>query len=209
MEIDEIMEFNLEDGNLLVKFARKNIEYYLEHIERMPILKDLKDRFSEKMGAFVTLSKKKANLKDLQGCIGITKPVLPLIKVIADVSLSAAFEDYRFPPVSDMSDIIVEISILTPPKLIEIKDPQEYLQKITIGKDGLVIERGFANGLLLPQVPIENNRNWDVKTFLEHLCMKGGLPTQEWKNPNTKIYSFQAIIFEEEEPNGKVVLKKH
>ncbi len=93
--------------------------------------------------------------------------------------------------------------------MIEVKDPQEYFKKITIGKDGLVIEKGFMNVLLLPQVPVENNRNWDVKTFLEHLCMKAGLPTNDWKDPKTKIYSFQAIIFEEEKPNGKIILKKH
>jgi uncharacterized protein (TIGR00296 family) len=175
----------------------------------MPIPTELKKYFSDKMGAFVTLSKRRNNLKDLQGCIGITQPIYPLIDVISDVSLSAAFEDYRFPPVSDMSQIVVEISILIPPRLIEVNNPEEYLEKIKIGKDGLVIESGFSKGLLLPQVPVENNRNWDVKTFLEHLCIKAGLPINNWKNKNTKIYTFQAIIFEEEEPNGKIIQKEH
>jgi uncharacterized protein len=203
------MEFTIQDGEKLVKFARENIIFYLKTQERKEIPDDLKKSFGIKMGAFVTLSKRRNKEKDLQGCIGITQPIYPLIDVVSDISLSAAFEDYRFPPVNNMSDIIVEISILTAPQLIEVKKPEDYMNKIKIGRDGLVIERGFAKGLLLPQVPIENNRNWDVKTFLEHLCMKAGMPTEEWKSPYTKIYSFQAIIFEEETPNGKVIRKEN
>ncbi|MHA1339666.1 MAG: TIGR00296 family protein [Promethearchaeota archaeon] len=201
------MDFSLEDGEKLVKFARQNIEYYLVHKKKMPIPKELKEKFKEKMGAFVTISRRKGEQKILRGCIGITIPYYPLIETISNISISSAFEDPRFPPIKDLSEYIVEVSILTPPKLIKVNSSEEYLEKIKIGHDGLMIETLTAKGLLLPQVPIENNRNWDVKTFLEHLCLKAWLPKSAWKNKNTKIYSFQAIIFEEEEPNGPVVRK--
>ena len=79
--------------------------------------------------------------------------------------------------------------------------------KIVIGRDGLIAERGGRRGLLLPQVPIDHDRNWDVETFLSHTCMKAWLPDDAWKSMDTKIYSFQAILFEEKEPKGDIVRK--
>ena len=106
-----------------------------------------------------------------------------------------------------MDNIVIELSILTPPKLIEVNDPKEYLHKIVIGRDGLIAERGMRRGLLLPQVPIDHDRNWDVETFLSHTCSKAWLDNNAWKEISTKIYSFQAILFEEERPRGEVVRK--
>jgi AMMECR1 domain-containing protein len=63
------MEFRIEEGELLIKFARKNIEYYLEHNERMPIPNDLNEKFNEKLGAFVTLSKRRADFKDCRDAL--------------------------------------------------------------------------------------------------------------------------------------------
>jgi uncharacterized protein (TIGR00296 family) len=108
-----------------------------------------------------------------------------------------------------MDEIIIEISILTPPKVIEVNDPNEYLEKIVIGRDGLIAQQGeWRRGLLLPQVPVDHGRNWDVKTFLDHTCLKTGLPMNAWQDiERVKISSFQAILFEEKEPRGEVVRK--
>ena len=116
-----------------------------------------------------------------------------------------SFFDYA--ALGDMEHIVIELSILTPPRLIEVNEPKEYLNKIKIGRDGLIAERGGRRGLLLPQVPVDHDRNWDVETFLHHTCNKAWLPDDSWKDKNTKIYSFQAILFEELEPRGEVVRK--
>ncbi|GAH35963.1 unnamed protein product, partial [marine sediment metagenome] len=115
----------------------------------------------------------------------------------------------RFPSVTleEMDRIVIEISILTPPKLIKVSDPKEYLDKIVIGRDGLIAESGMRRGLLLPQVPVDHERNWDALEFLKHTCMKAWLTADAWKEKNTKIFSFQAILFEEKEPRGEVVRK--
>ena len=125
------------------------------------------------------------------------------------VSVSSAVEDPRFPTVNleEMDEIVIEVSILTPPKLIEVNEPGEYLQKIVIGRDGLIAEQGMRRGLLLPQVPVDQGRNWDVKTFLDHTCQKAWLSSDAWKEKSTKIYSFQAILFEEKEPRGEIERK--
>jgi uncharacterized protein (TIGR00296 family) len=202
-------EFEVKDGELLIKFARENIEHFLRTSQRMEVPHLIKNQFSENYGVFVTLNEYNVIGNPLRGCIGYIEPIYPLYESIHRVSISAAVDDYRFNSVTinDMDNIIIEISILTPPKLIEVLDPKEYLDKIEIGRDGLIAEKGMKRGLLLPQVPIDHGRNWDVNTFLKHTCIKAGLSDNAWKDNHTKIYSFQAILFEELEPRGKVVRK--
>ncbi len=202
-------EFSLEDGKLLIKFARENIEFYLKNNRRIPIPEMIKEKFGDHYGAFVTLNKYNESGNPLRGCIGYIEPTYPLFDVIHRVSISSAIEDPRFPSVSvdEMNNIVIELSILTPPKLIEINDPREYLEKIVIGRDGLIAEKGMRRGLLLPQVPVDHGRNWDVETFLSQTCTKAWLDSNAWKEKSTKIYSFQAILFEEVEPRGEIIRK--
>ncbi|MFX1393778.1 MAG: TIGR00296 family protein [Promethearchaeota archaeon] len=202
-------KFSVEDGKMLITFARENIEYFLKNDRRIPVPDEIKQKFADNYGAFVTLNKFNISGNPLRGCIGYIEPTYSLYDVIHRVSVSSAIEDPRFPSVSlkEMENIIIELSILTPPKQIEVNDPKEYLQKIVIGRDGLIAERGMRRGLLLPQVPVDHDRNWDVETFLNHTCQKAWLPTNAWKEKDTKIYSFQAILFEEKSPRGEVVRK--
>ena len=188
--------FTLEEGEELVRIARENIETYLSSGRRIN-LKDVKEKYRKKMGVFVTLNKD----GELRGCIGYPRPVLPLIDALLDVSISAAVRDPRFPPVTlkEMEKITVEITILTPPELIKCK-PKDYPENIKIGRDGLIVEKGFFSGLLLPQVAVE--WNWDEEEFLSNTCLKAGLPMDAWLDPDTRVYRFQGQIFYEE--SGKV-----
>jgi uncharacterized protein len=207
MSEDEI--FTLEDGKALIEFARENIETLLKTGKKISIPEKLKELFSGKYGAFVTLNKYNVSGNPLRGCIGFIEPIYPLYEVVHKVSISSATEDPRFPPVTlrEMDNIVIELSILTPPKLIEVNEPKDYFNKIKIGRDGLIAERGGRRGLLLPQVPVDHDRNWDVETFLRHTCTKAWLPEDSWKEKSTQIYSFQAILFEELEPRGEIVRK--
>lgn len=202
-------KFSMEEGKLLIQFARDNIENYLKHSRRIPVPEVIKQKFEDKYGAFVTLNTYNVSGNPLRGCIGFIEPIYFLYDVIHRVSVSSATEDPRFPSVTlqEMDNIIIELSILTPPKLIEVNDPKEYLEKIVIGRDGLIAEKGMRRGLLLPQVPVDHDRNWDVETFLSHTCQKAWLSSDAWKKKDTKIYYFQAILFEEETPRGKVIRK--
>lgn len=204
------MSYTLNDGAALVRFARANILYYLENERHIPFEKEFKEKFGEKAGAFVTLMKEKGADLVLRGCIGYDRPLFPLYKAVSDVSVYAALEDPRFPRVDpdEMNRIRVEVSVLTPPKLIEVKSPDEYLEKIKIGRDGLIAKKNVNQGLLLPQVPVEQGRHWDLKTFLEHTCLKAHMPRDAWKDLSVQISAFQAIVFEETVPNGPVVMKE-
>ena len=203
-------KFTLEDGQLLIKFARMNIESFLKTNQKLLIPDNIKEKFRDKYGAFVTLNTYKKSGNPLRGCIGYIEPSYSLYDVVHRVSISSATEDPRFPSVTleEMDNIVIEISIMTPPELLQVSDPKEYLEKIVIGRDGLIAEKGMRRGLLLPQVPVDHGRNCDVEEFLKHTCNKAWLAADEWKDiTHTKIYSFQAILIEETEPKGEVVRK--
>jgi len=202
---EEEPEYTIEDGKYLIDLARKSIIHFLTFRKLLPISEDVPKKYREKSGVFVTLNKPDLNMnKGLRGCIGFPTPIFPLIQATIEAAKSAAVNDPRFPPVTidEMKDILIEITILTPPKLIEVKDPKEYLEKIKIGRDGLIIRSGGSSGLLLPQVPIE--WGWDVKEFLEHTCQKAWLPKDAWKSSKTEIFSFSGIIYHEKTPSGEV-----
>ncbi|MHA1745245.1 MAG: TIGR00296 family protein [Promethearchaeota archaeon] len=202
------MTYSLQDGTDLIHFARNNIKNYLSTGSRVSVPDDLKKRFSEKQGAFCTLNVgKKIRENPLRGCIGVILPHYPLIEAIREMSVAAAVEDPRFPNVKneEMEHIVIEISILTVPERIIVTQPEDYAKEIVVGRDGLIVSHGARRGLLLPQVPVEHERNWDSMTFLEHTCQKAWLPQDAWKNlKKTQVERFTAQIFEETVPNGPV-----
>ncbi|MCR8453539.1 MAG: TIGR00296 family protein [Crenarchaeota archaeon] len=194
-----------EHGRFLVRLARQAIETYLNEEKRIKPPPNTPEILKEKSGVFVTLNKLIAGKEEeLRGCIGYIQPVYPLVEATIDAAISAATRDPRFPPLSaeELSEILVEVTILTPPELIKVSSPTDYLKEIIIGRDGLIVEYKGFGGTLLPQVPVEYG--WDVRTFLEHLCWKAFLPKDCWKWPETKIYRYQGIIFKEDKPGGSV-----
>ena len=186
----------LEKGEKLVRYARDVIEKHVRG-EKIGEL----DNFEEKSGVFVTIETYPARM--LRGCIGIPEPIMELRKAIKEAAISAC-HDPRFPDLreDELDNIVVEVTILTPPQLIKCK-PREYPEHIEVGRDGLIVEKGWYKGLLLPQVAVEYK--WDAEEFLANTCMKAGLPPDAWLDEDTKVYKFQGEIFAEEEPRGKVV----
>ncbi|MFC2163673.1 AmmeMemoRadiSam system protein B [Acidobacteriota bacterium] len=174
---------NAEEKKELLHIAKSALEMYILENQVFNAFTDNPNLISNK-GAFVTLKKKGR----LRGCIGYIEPVLPLNKVIVQAAILAASRDVRFKPVqpSELKDIEVEISVLTP--LRKINNPKE----VKVGKHGLIIAKGDRNGLLLPQVPVENR--WSRRTFLEQTCVKAGLPRDAWRS-GADIYVFEAIVF--------------
>ena len=192
------------DGVVLVKTARKAVTEFLSNGDRMKLESDLEEKFSFNSGVFVTLN----NPGGLRGCIGFPMPEKKLSRAIIEGAIAAATEDPRFPSVktNELNDIVFEVTVLTPPVEIDVSDPMEYLEKIKVGRDGLIIRHSFSSGLLLPQVPVEYG--WDVEEFLQHTCEKAGLARDTWKNESVKIEKFEGIIFKEETPNGAIVREK-
>lgn len=191
---------SLEQGRKLINLARDSILSYFSKKE-MKAKDDMKKEFGERRGAFVTLNKN----GQLRGCIGFSDATYPLYETIIRAARNAAFSDPRFPPVDkeELNDISIEISVLTPPRLVEVRNPEDLIKNIRIGKDGLIIVSTFNTGLLLPQVATEYK--WDAGTFLGQTCIKAGLPADSWRNfDSCRVYKFQSQVFGEESPGGDV-----
>lgn len=188
-EEDEGMELTKEDKQTLLRIARKTLESYLSKREK-PEFKDVSPRLKEIQGAFVTLKKE----GKLRGCIGSIVGREPLYLTVRDMAIEAATADPRFPPVryEELKDIQIEISVLSPLKRVDSSD------EIILGKHGVVVKRGFHQGVFLPQVAEETG--WSKEEFLSYLCAhKAGLDFDCWKDKDTQLYVFTASVFSEEE----------
>ena len=188
------------DGENIVKTARATVTEYLKTRKKINVDEDFKSKFSYNSGVFVTLNKK----ENLRGCIGFPTPVKKLYQSLVDAALASATEDPRFPPVKyeELNEITFEVTILTSPKEVKVTNPHEYLDKIKVGRDGLIVKWEFGSGLLLPQVPVEYG--WNEEEFLNHTCEKAGAPFDCWKDKGTKILQFEGIVFKETKPHGSV-----
>lgn len=174
------------DKKFLLQLARRVItaECAGESIEldRLP-----SPVLGEARGGFVTLKKN----GQLRGCIGYIEAIKPITDTVIDMAKAAAFNDWRFPPVTadEVAGIDIEISVLSP--IAQIDDPAV----IEVGTHGIIITRDAHRGLLLPQVATE--WGWDRETFLEQTCVKAGLPADAWKESGTRIEIFSADVFSE------------
>ncbi len=201
-----VMSFELttEEGKFLINLARNTDKQNLETGKTSKPPKETPKKLFEHCGVFVTINSLRNGEKELRGCIGYPYPTNPLVEAVIDNAINAATQDPRFEPMSlsELTKVVFEVSILTPPEPIKVANPKDYLNKIKVGEDGLIVERGPYKGLLLPQVPVE--WSWCEEEFLCQCCMKAGLPPDTWLTNDAKIYKFKAIVFDEQTPNGEV-----
>lgn len=178
-------EYTAQEKKELLQLARHTIEDYLS-TGKKEVPETPNPKFLEKRGVFVTLH----HHGDLRGCIGYPLPVKSLIEAVVDNAVSSATEDPRFQRVSsdELKDIDIEISILTVPQEVT------GINDVKVGRDGIIITKGYMRGLLLPQVPVE--QGWELEEYISHGCMKAGLPMDEWKR-GIQIETFQGIVFGE------------
>lgn len=201
------LALSLEDGRYLISLARRSIETFMEKQEIMPVPSDVPPHLMERAGVFVTLEKPVREKLELRGCIGFPDPIKPLAQATIEAAVESAFNDPRFAPVSreELSDLYIEVSVLSPRKLIKVERPEDYPKHIKVGEDGLVVEKGFFAGLLLPQVAVEYG--WDAVEFLNNTCLKAGLNPFEWLRGGVAVYKFSAVVFAEKKPGGEVFMK--
>lgn len=179
-----------EEKKALLRLARASLDSFVrekKELASVPDGLDLTDRIKEPAGVFVTLEKN----KELRGCIGYIDSATPLYKSVMEITVSACYRDYRFPPVeaSELDRIEIEISVLTPKQ--EIKKPGEFIP----GEQGVIIEKQEKRAVFLPQVAAE--QGWNREETFRHLCIKAGLPTDAWKK-GARFWVFTAEVFGEQ-----------
>lgn len=185
--------FERDDRRRLLTIARRALEArvrreYEPALDLGGALETQRGALETQCGAFVSIHRG----HELRGCLGRLGDEWPIARVVAHLGRAVADSDPRFAPVTveELVTLSIEISALSPERELH------SVQNIEIGRHGLIIERGRRRGLLLPQVATE--RGWDVETFLEHTCLKAGLPPVAWKY-DARILIFEAEVFGEDE----------
>ena len=168
----------------LLLIARRSLEARVRR-ERLP-LPSPEAPLDARCGAFVSIHARGA----LRGCLGRLEPDAPLVHTVHELAALVSDSDSRFEPVSsdELADLEIEISVLTPEQAVASVDDVE------VGRHGLIVEQGYRRGLLLPQVPTEYG--WDRITFVEHTCLKAGLPRDAWRH-GARLLVFEAEVFNE------------
>jgi len=177
---------NEEERTFLLTLARRSLQHFLFEKKCLTIDEGAvpSPQFKEKLATFVTLTKN----GELRGCMGNLEPVEELCKSVIHNATNAAFEDPRFPPLTEeeLDQIKIEISVLSPNKECGLKDVQEG--------EGIILRSGIRSAVFLPQVweqlPVKED-------FLSHLCLKAGLPIDCWKNEETEFSKFSVEKFGE------------
>lgn len=175
----------------LLRLARRTLQTYLTTRKTPdPAAEgiELTEKLKAKGAAFVTLTQR----GQLRGCIGHVIAQEPLYQSVMENAVNASTRDPRFPPMTAQEEktVHIEISVMTPLELID--DPS----KVVVGKHGILIRKGFNQGLLLPQVATEYG--WNREAFLDQTCIKAGLPRNAWKE-GAQIFVFSAQVFGEAE----------
>jgi AmmeMemoRadiSam system protein B/AmmeMemoRadiSam system protein A len=156
--------------------------------------RDLTPKLSEAKGCFVTLTEN----GELRGCIGYLAPQEALYQAVADNARNAATRDPRFQPVrpEEASKIKIEISVLTAPQPLSFSSPEDLLNKLEPGEDGVVLQIGPSQATYLPQV-------WeqlpDKVQFLNNLAQKAGCAPDDWRGRNVRVSIYHAEAFQEPE----------
>lgn len=187
----KLPELNDADKKSLLQIARKTVEYAVAGKpapDPDELVANISPAMKQKMGAFVTLHKN----GQLRGCIGEIPPRRPLCQAVSAQAVNSSLNDWRFKPVnsSELKDIDIEISALTPPaKINSWKD-------IVIGRDGVILSKDGHSAVFLPQVAPE--QGWSLAEMLSNLAEKAGLDADAWKS-GAEFQTFQAIVFGEKE----------
>ncbi len=195
------MALTKEQGQELVRLARTTVDAFVRGDDianpeywNEPFLRETR-------GTFVTLKRLDG---ELRGCIGFPYPVKQLGEAVMEAAMSAAAYDPRFPKVEprELDGLLVEVSALTKPEKVEYASAEELQKHIRVGVDGLIISSSGRSGLLLPQVATEYRLS--SRDFLTQTCLKAGLPADAWMKDKVSVQRFQAEVFSETSPRGKV-----
>jgi AmmeMemoRadiSam system protein A len=190
-------DLDAEKGQILVKLARstlmEKLGRRLQASEADRLSSALKDpSFQVPCATFVTLTIK----GQLRGCIGTLSSTDPLAESVRRNAFHAAFQDPRFAPLTEeeLDRVHIEVSILTEPQPLPYSNAEDLVQKLHPQRDGVIIRQGFASATFLPQV-------WDqlpkTESFLDHLCLKAGLPRNAWKRSKLDLAIYHVQCFNE------------
>jgi AmmeMemoRadiSam system protein B/AmmeMemoRadiSam system protein A len=188
-------ELTADERQFLLTLARRAITSAVQKKPAAPPpVADVPSRLQQRGACFVTLTK----AGQLRGCIGHVFACQALHRDVATNAVRAALSDSRFPAVTarELPDIKIEISLLTQPRPLEAASPDELLQKLRPGVDGVMFSLRGKRATYLPQVWAQIP---DKEEFLSSLAKKARTSPQAWKDPTAAWLTYQVVAFHETE----------
>ena len=192
--------YSLQEGERIVKAARAAIELHLgTHNFDSSIVRRELGPFTEKAGEFVNIEHYPTGTP--RGRHGSPNPSEPLHTTIVDSAIAAATSGREHVPVShlEFDHILIEVTIISELEQLP-KSLASARRQIRPGVNGLYLEYGYHNAVLLPQ-------EWHGSTIdkqLAALFARAGLPEHHLKLGTAKLYKFTAQVFRELTPRGPV-----
>jgi AmmeMemoRadiSam system protein A len=173
-----------DDRKVLLHAARDALASALSSTDPNVLPEESEGALQRAGAAFVTWRR----AGDLRGCVGTLEPREPLAQNVRRMAVLAALRDARFPPIeaAELDALELHVNVLGPAVPIAP-------EAIEIGRHGLLIERGSARGVLLPEVA--RDRDWSREKFLAETCRKAGLDGDAWRDPATQVYAFETESF--------------
>jgi len=191
-----------KDGELLVRIAREAFTEFFRRFEALSLPEKLPKQLRERQGVFVRVGRSPNSSwrvgTEVLCCLGYPLPSRELAVATVDSAVACAVRTRSSASVDveRVDELLFEVSIITVPQPLRVERPTDYTKDIVLGRDGIMVEHGFANALILPQVAVENG--WTEFDLLGECCMKAGLMADSWlTSPQIDIYKFQAEIWRE------------
>jgi len=175
----------------ILLIAKGAIEDALRHTSTIDIqaLLQTYPELSKPKATFVTLSLDGR----LRGCIGSLVAHRPFLEDLIHNAKAAAFDDPRFYPLSpeEFLHVSIEVSLLDEPKALAYVDVEDLKSKISVGIDGVILQKSGRKATFLPQV-------WEQLPTFEHffaqLCQKAGLePSCLEAHPDIWTYKVEKV----------------
>ena len=184
-----------EEEAMLLNLARQTLDAITDNRPAPEVdMAGLPPALAVSRACFVTLRRHLDG--GLRGCTGTLIARRPLAQEVVNMTVQTALHDPRFLPVraQEVPGLHIEISILTPPQPLEFDGPDDLLEKLHPGVDGVTLYLGTQRATFLPQV-------WDSypdpRVFLGLLAQKMGGPSDAWRDPAVEVETYQAIVVEE------------
>lgn len=172
------MAYSKDEQSILLAIALDSIKSGLAHGKPVRVnVGDYPTPLTAQRASFVTLNHGEA----LRGCIGTLEARASLVESVAENAWAAAFRDPRFAAltVSEVSDLSIHVSVLSPLKPVTVESEQELLKRMVPGEAGWVLQEDGNRGTFLPSVWSSLGEPAD---FLRHLKIKAGLSPDYWSD---------------------------
>ena len=183
-----------ELGDALLQTARQALARAFGRVSAAPRPHPALD---EHGASFVTLTQR----GELRGCIGTLEAHRPLRRDVEENTLSAAFRDPRFKPLTaaEFGITRIEVSLLSVPAALAVAGEDDLLLRLRPGEDGVVLAWRGRRATFLPQV-------WESlaepRDFIAALKQKAGLSAGFWAD-DLLISRYTVDKFREPEPQRR------